>query len=180
MDTSLLAGWENFYVIVGSTAGGLTGLTFVVIALVSEMARGRPAGVGTYVTPTIVHFGGVLALAAFLSMPHQRVASLSAGFAVAGIAGLVYGGSIAASLWRQRRSAAYQPVIEDWIWNVILPIVVYACLLILAALIRHAVTAALYLVATLSLIMLFIGIHNAWDIAVWMTVNPPRDRDAGG
>ena len=30
MDGSLLAGWEKFYVIVGSCAGGLTGLTFVV------------------------------------------------------------------------------------------------------------------------------------------------------
>ena len=32
MEASLLAGWENFYVITGSAAGGLTGLTFVVIA----------------------------------------------------------------------------------------------------------------------------------------------------
>jgi hypothetical protein len=74
MDAPILAGWENFYVIVGTSAGGLTGLTFVVIVLVRETMHGaRPAGVGAFVTPTIVHFGGVLALAAFLSMTSTSV-----------------------------------------------------------------------------------------------------------
>ncbi len=174
MDASLLAGWENFYVIVGSSAGGLTGLTFVVIALISDGPRGvRPTGVGAFITPTIVHFGGVLAFAAFLNMPHQRVASLSAGFAVAGIAGLIYGGFIAANM--RRVGSAYVPVLEDWIWNVILPTLVYAGLLVVAVLIWYEPMPALYAVAALSLIMLFIGIRNAWDIAVWMTVYKQRE-----
>jgi hypothetical protein len=174
MDASLLTGWENFYVIVGSAAGGLTGLTFVVIALISESARGvRPTGVGAFITPTIVHFGGVLALAAFLNMPHQGVVSLSAGFAVAGIAGVIYGGFIAANMRRVGR--AYVPVLEDWIWNVILPTLVYGCLLVVAVLIWREPTLALYAVAALSLIMLFIGVRNAWDIAVWMTISRARE-----
>jgi hypothetical protein len=173
MDASLLAGWENFYVIIGSSAGGLTGLTFVVIALVSDVAGGvRPAGVGTYVTPTIVHFGGVLALSAFMSMPHQRLLSLSAGFAVAGAAGLIYGGLIARNMHRQ--VITYVPVLEDWIWNVIVPTVVYGCLLVMAVVLWYRPTLTLYGVATLSLSMLFIGIRNAWDIAVWMTLQRSR------
>ena len=44
MDASLLAGWANFYVIVGSSAGALTGLTFVVIALIRDTRRVRPTG----------------------------------------------------------------------------------------------------------------------------------------
>jgi hypothetical protein len=71
MDASLLAGWENFYVITGSSAGGLTGITFVVIALIRDVQHigPTPAGLRAFVTPMIVHFGGVLALAAYLSMP---------------------------------------------------------------------------------------------------------------
>src|SRR5437899_9461550 len=103
MDASPLAGWENFYVIIGSSAGGLTGLTFVVIALIRaalprDASGAPPTGLRAFVTPTIVHFGGVLALAAFLSMPYQRVLSLSAGFGIGGLAGLTYGGFIAASM----------------------------------------------------------------------------------
>jgi hypothetical protein len=172
MSSSVLSGWENFYVIVGSSAGGLTGLTFVIIALVRDAARGvRPAGLGAFVTPTIVHFGGVLALAAFLSMPHQRPLSLSAGFAVGGVAGVIYGGFIAANMRHQ--GVVYVPVLADWLWNVILPTLVYACLVLMAVLIWHWPTETMYVVATLSLAMLLIGIRNAWDIAVWMTTRGP-------
>ena len=100
MEGTLLAGWENFYVIVGSCAGGLTGLTFVVIALIRDVQRPTGTSLRAFLTPTIVHFGGVLALAAYLSMPHQGVMSLSVGFAVAGLVGLSYGGVIAANMRR--------------------------------------------------------------------------------
>ena len=32
-----LSGWENFYVIVGSSAGALIGLQFVVMTLIADM-----------------------------------------------------------------------------------------------------------------------------------------------
>jgi hypothetical protein len=43
-----LAAWESFYIIVGSSAGALTGLQFVVMALVAEARQGssRPRGLG--------------------------------------------------------------------------------------------------------------------------------------
>src|SRR5436309_12981813 len=98
MDGSLLAGWENFYVIVGSSAGGLTGLTFVVIALIRDVQRPTGTGLRAFLTPTIVHFRGVLALAANPTMPHQPVMSPRGGLAFAGLVGLLYGGAIAASM----------------------------------------------------------------------------------
>jgi hypothetical protein len=169
MEASPLAGWDNYYVIVGSSAGGLTGLTFVVIALIREAMQGvRPSGLGAYVTPTIVHFCGVLALAAFFSMPHQHVTTLSAGLAVAGIAGLIYGASVASAL--RDHGPQYIPVREDWIFNVILPTLVYAVLLAMAFVIWRYPTEALYTVAVATLGLLLIGIRNAWDIAVWMSI----------
>jgi hypothetical protein len=169
MDTSLLAGWENFYVIVGSSAGALTGLTFVVIGLVRDARRIAPFALSVFVTPTIVHFSGVLALAAYLSMPHLHVATLSAGYAAGGLAGLIYSAFIAVHM--PRPGSAYTPVREDWIFNVILPALAYGCLLIMAVLVWRWVAQTLYVVAALSLLMLFVGIHNAWDIAVWNTVS---------
>src|SRR5437879_4420152 len=95
---SALADWANFYVITGSAAAGLMGLTFVVIALAAN-GRGMTAtGMRAFVTPTIVHFGTVLALAAFLNMPRQNAISLGLGFGAAGVAGLIYGGLVAASM----------------------------------------------------------------------------------
>ncbi len=173
---SLLAGWESFYVIVGSSAGGLTGLTFVVIALAADARAARASGVRAFVTPIILHFGQVLALAAFLSMPHPSILALSIGFAVAALTGLVWSGIIIANIPDNRSD--YEPVWEDWLWNVILPVIAYLLMLGAAIAVWHHTASALYMVAAATLALLFIGIHNAWDIAVWMTIsrsNKARD-----
>jgi hypothetical protein len=170
METSPLAGWDNFYVIVGSSAGGLTGLTFVVIALVRDVMRGvQPTGLGAFVTPTIVHFCGVLALAAFLSVPHQHLPSLSAGLALAGVSGLLYCGRISRHM--SAHSPNYLPVAEDWLFNVILPACAYGVLLLMAILMWYFPAGSMYGVAAATLALLLIGIRNAWDIAVYMAIN---------
>ncbi len=172
MTPSLLTEWANFYVITGSAAAGLTGLTFVVIALSAEAKRVNLRGLRTFVTPTIVHFGAVLALAAFLSMPHQGVLSLSLGFGAAGLAGVIYVAVIAVGVGRI--AGDYIPVHEDWIWNVVLPGIVYGALFATAFLIWRRPEASMYGVAAVSVLLMFIGIHNAWDVAVWNSV---RKRD---
>ncbi|MGB6309157.1 MAG: hypothetical protein WBF89_15335 [Steroidobacteraceae bacterium] len=173
MTASLLAEWDNFYVIVGSSAGGLTGLTFVVIALASDAKRVNLRGLRVYVTPTIAHFGAVLLLSAYLSMPHRGILSLSVGFGAAGAAGVAYMVFIGANIGRI--SAAYIPVAEDWIWNVIVPAIAYGSLLAIAFLIWRRPDPCLYAAATASLLLLIIGIHNAWDIAVYNTVSKPGE-----
>jgi hypothetical protein len=105
-----LADWDNFYVITGSSAGGLTGLTFVVIALAAEARRVNAAGLNTFITPTIVHFGTVLALAAFLCVPRQTTLSAAIGVGLAGLAGLIY---IAVIFWHIGHSMGkYQPFVS--------------------------------------------------------------------
>ena len=64
---SALSRWENFYVIVGSSAGALTGLQFVVIALIAETeALGGVQEIRAFGTPTIVHFCVSLLIAAIV------------------------------------------------------------------------------------------------------------------
>ncbi len=168
MEPSLLGGWENFYVITGSSAGGLTGLMFVVITLIRDVSRVRVHGLRAWVTPTIVHFGAVLSFSAFMSVPHQTVLSLSLGFGLAGVAGLVYCGVIAANM--RRTNSEYVPVREDWVWNVVVPAVLYAFSIVAAAMIHRHRAEALYGMGAVALALLFLGIRNSWDIAVYMTL----------
>jgi len=170
-----LAGWENFYVITGSSAAGLTGLTFVVIALVSDAYRVNATGLRAFITPTVVHFGSVLALAAFMTVPHQGVLSLSVGFALGGLAGLIYVAFIATSI--QLQANRYRPVVEDWTWHVALPAVAYGALLAMGFVIWRHTAQSLHGVAAASILLLFIGIHNAWDIAVWISLNKQQTRE---
>ena len=173
MESSPLSGWDNFYVIAGSSAAGLTGLTFVVISLSAGARRVNALGLHTFVTPTIVHFGAVLAVAAYLSMPRHGLLSLSLGLGAAGLAGLIYAGALRARM--RRLAPEYPPVAEDWIWNVILPGIVYGALLIEAPLIWRWPHQSMYGVAAVVVLLMIIGIHNAWDIAVWNTVRRPVD-----
>lgn len=164
-----LAGWESFYVILGSSAAALTGLQFVVIALSAEanVTRGE-AELGAFATPTIVHFCAVLLIAAIISTPRQTAGSLSLCLSVAGIAGLFY------SLWvllLARQQTGYAPVLEDWIWHTGLPIITYACLFIAGVVTRWHPASALYIIGAMALLLLFVGIHNAWDAALWLSIN---------
>ena len=173
MTMSLLAEWDNFYVITGSASAGLTGLTFVVIALSTDAKRVNMNGLRAYVTPTIVHFGAVLALAAYLTMPHQGVLSLSLGLGAAGTAGVAYAAFIAASIGRIKSD--YVPVREDWIWNVILPALAYGTLIACAFILWRRPEESLYAIAAASVLLMFVGIHNAWDVAVWNSVRKQSD-----
>jgi hypothetical protein len=170
---SLHEGWDNFYVILGSAAAGLMGLTFVVIALLSDARRANVAGTSGYITPTIVHFGTVLALSAFLSVPRQSMTSLSLGFGATGIATLIYTGVIVANMRRFARN--YKPVLEDWVWHAILPALVYGALFAMAFLLWRQPQQTMYGIAACLTLLLFIGIHNAWDVAVSVTVQKQKD-----
>jgi hypothetical protein len=50
---------------------------------------------------------------------------------------------------------------------VILPAAAYGCLFAVAFLIWRWPVASIYGVAASLVLLMFVGIHNAWDIAVW-------------
>ena len=126
-----LAGWENFYVIVGSSAGALIGLQFVVMALVANMPRGPGAAQAgeAFATPNIVHFGTVLPLSAALSAPWNGLGGAAVLWALLGSSGVAYTLIVA---WRMRVQTAYQPEFEDWLCHALLPFAAYAMLAIAA------------------------------------------------
>lgn len=167
-----LAGWENFYLIIGLSAAALTGLMFVVITLTAETRGANDAGgLEAFASPTILHFCAVLLVAAILSTPGHTPASLSFSLAVCGVAGIAYSASITVRL---RRHKAYVPVRSDFIWHILLPLIAYVCLFGSAAVVWVGADAALYSVAVGALLLLYIGIHNAWDSAMWMAVHRRR------
>jgi hypothetical protein len=161
-----LAGWENFYVIVGSSAGALIGLQFVVMALVASLPRGPGAAQAgeAFATPTIVHFSTVLLLSAVLNAPWSSVGVAAVAWGLLGLAGFVY--SIVVTR-RVRTQTAYQPEFEDWLFHVLLPFAAYALLAASAFAAGTHVRQALFGVAAAALLLLFIGIHNAWDAVTY-------------
>jgi hypothetical protein len=61
-------------------------------------------------------------------------------------------------------------VLEDWIWHAVLPLIAYALLLIAALLLRQHPERVLFVIGATALLLLFIGIHNAWDTVTYIAV----------
>jgi len=161
-----LSGWENFYVIVGSSAGALIGLQFVVITLIAELpsTQGQAQAGAAFGTPTIVHFGAVLLLSALVSAPWHGVGAAAVGWGLLGLGGIAYEAIV---MRRMRGQTAYTPEFEDWLFHVVLPFVAYAVLAATAVVARSRAGAALFGVGAAALLLLFIGIHNAWDAVTY-------------
>jgi hypothetical protein len=170
-----LSVWENFYVIVGSSAGALIGLQFVVLTLIAS----RPVGAGTaqaghaFATPTIVHFGAVLLLAGILTAPWQGVTPAAVLWGLLGLSGIIY--SAVVIRW-MRRQGAYKPVFEDWLFHVLLPLAAYTTLAVAAFAAGSHLRAALFAIGAAALLLLFVGIHNAWDAVTYHVFeNKPKN-----
>lgn len=175
------AGWENFYVIMGSAAGALIGLQFVVITLIASrprLASQGQAGSSAFATPTVIHFGAVLLLSGVMTAPWPGAASVALIWRLMGVAGVGYEVIV---IRRMRRQSIYIPELEDWLFHALLPFAAYGTLLGSAFGIRSSPSATMFGVGAAALVLLFSGIHNAWDAVTYHTFSAkPHGPNEGG
>jgi hypothetical protein len=165
---SPLTTWQNFYTIIGTAAATLTGLMFVVVTLIAgvRLRVSSPSeAFATFNTPNVVHFCAALLVAALLSAPWQALWPAGLLLGLSGLGGMIY---VVIVLRRARRQTDYQPVLEDWLFHTILPLVSYTALLVAAMLLPGHAAPALFVIAAGTVLLLFIGIHNAWDNVVYI------------
>jgi len=164
----LLKDWENFYVIMGAAAAALTALTFVVITLVAGVRQQRKDDqtIAAFSTPTVVHFGAALFITATLSAPWQVLWLPGLLLGVAGLGGIGY---VLIVLRRALRQNGYQPVLEDWVWHIILPFGAYTALVVATIVLPSNPVSTLFVVGAVTILLLFIGIHNSWDGITYIT-----------
>jgi hypothetical protein len=169
---SELASWRGFYGIVGSSAGALTGLQFVVIVLGAQVnVLGSAATTRAFGTPTIVHFCSALLVSAAMTVPWQRLSGLAMALGAWGAGGSVYALAV---ILHMRRQASYVPVLEDWLWHFVLPLVAYFALLGAAIMLARRPETSLLVIGATALLLLFIGIHNAWDAVTYLALQGRR------
>jgi hypothetical protein len=173
---STLAHWANFYVIVGSSAGALTGLQFVVMTLIADAQMASSMReIRAFGTPTVVHFSAALLISAVLSAPWHAFSDVGLCLGVFGAAGLLYSLVV---VRHARKQTGYTPDGEDWFWYVALPLVAYAALAGAGVLLFRLPGPGLLVIAATTLILLFIGIHNAWDTVTYVAVERRRRSQA--
>jgi hypothetical protein len=171
---SPLAAWETFFFLVGSSGAALTGLQFVVIALIAESRRrATHREIEAFGTPTIVHFAGVLLVSALLSAPWRGLTRPAIILGLCGIVGVTYTLIVTK---RARSQTTYRVVFEDWLFHVGLPFIAYALLILSAVWLRSDAHRALFITGASCLLLVFIGLHNAWDTVTYITVEASQLR----
>src|SRR5690242_13648757 len=149
---------------------------FVAIALIAEsQPRGSKPQIAAFGTPTVVHFCAALLVSTILTAPWTALGGAALALGTAGAVGAVYTLVVAGRAHRQR---GYAPVLADWIWHAALPLVAYVLVAIQAARLARDPTAALFGIGGATLLLVFVGIHNAWDTVTYVALERmPRSTD---
>ena len=165
-----LSDWQNFYMLIGTAAATLTGLMFVVTTLIAGIDAHLStlnAAVSAYNTPTVVHFGTVLLLAGILSAPWQTFSSLSLVLGLLALGMVLYLVIVLRRMWRVPN---YQSTLEDWLWYMAFPLLANVLLIVAAFLLKKNPSLALYIVGSAMMLLLLVGIRNAWDMVTFLAV----------
>ncbi len=165
-----LSNWQSFYMIIGTAAATLTGLMFVAITLIAGIEQHEStlnAGISAFNTPTVVHFGAVLLMAAILSAPWQAFSSVGLLLGLLGLGGALY---LVIVMRRMRRVPDYRPPLKDRLWYITFPLIAYIVLFVAAIVLSANPVLALYMIGAAMIVLMFLGIHNAWDLVTFFTV----------
>jgi hypothetical protein len=173
---SELTHWDSFYVILGSAAGGLIGLQFVVMTLIAERPLKGIAEAGqAFASPTIVHFATVLFLSLLLRAPWASIVPAAVIWGLLGVVGVVY---LVIVALRIRKQQSYAPVLEDLAFHLALPAIAYLALLAGALFAPRHEVKSFFAVGAAATLLLFVGIHNAWDsVSFFVYVRPGEKKN---
>jgi hypothetical protein len=165
---SFLTTWQSFSVLIGSAAATLTGLMFVVATLIAGVrVSSSSEAFATFNSPNVWHFCAALLVAAVLSAPWQALWQAGVLLGLCGLGGVTY---VVIVVRRVRRQTDYQPVKEDWLFHTVLPLVSYSALVVAAIVLPAHPAPALFVIAAATVLLLFIGIHNAWDNVTYIAL----------
>jgi hypothetical protein len=166
--------WHDFYLTTGASAACIFGATFIVATLVTNLRENpnvqRGIGLKGFITPTAVHLGSVLTGSVILLMPTLRQWELVAAFAAGGIAGIVY----CVIVWTRIKNMPID--IPDRIFYAALPFLLYAAIVVGAVLVALDDALGIEIFGIAFLVLLMIGVRNAWDMATFMIMFEERNR----
>jgi len=167
--------WHDFYLVVGTGAAALTGLLFVIVSLGPHVVAGQTrTGVRAFVSPIATHFTTVLIASSLMLVPELPLPFLGALLAAGGFGGLIY------TAWtrvHQRWRNSELPYL-DWIWFIGLPVACFALILASGVAIAMSLAIGLYGIAGTALLLIVVGIRNAWDVVLWVA-QQPRPEETG-
>jgi len=156
-----LSEWKDFFVMIGTASGVIVGASFVVATLAAEV-KNRSLGMRGFITPTAVHLGSVLVGSAILAVPTLTAGSLAVLLGAGGLAGAVYSVIVCSRIWHLNLG------LDDRLAYGLLPVAIYLAMAAAAVMVFWRVTETFEILAVSMVVLLVIGMRNAWDMANFM------------
>lgn len=168
----MFSGWEDFYALIGSAAGALIGIMFLVATLTAGRDPAQVSrGARVYITPIVFHFAVVLVVSVVAEIPNLSIVAAGIVLALTATAGFLYAAVTTARIfspgWRDG------PDFWDKCFYGFFPLLAYLTLVGTAGLVWFARDPSVYVVGATMLVLLLIGITNAWDMATTLTQRRP-------
>ena len=175
--TASLAAWRDFYMLIGTASATLVALMFVAASIgAGVFTRKHQVGIRSFLSPTVVHFTAILVVCLFAIIPIQTWFTMAALLVCSGAIGMAY------SAWVWRRMTRYGIIgtidAIDRLWYAQLPMPAYLLVAVAGVALWDKSMTGLDLLAATQILLLLIGIRNAWDMTVWIidrrqAPNPP-------
>jgi hypothetical protein len=166
--------WDSFFLLIGSAAGALIGLLFVVATLNNRVERSKALkGTMLYMTPIVFHFAMVVVVSGVVMAPNLGEGALGIAIGVAALVGLVHG-AVITRLFFVVRTPGQAHWSDIWFYAVG-PTVVYAALAGAAASIWRGAAFAPEALGAVLMTLLLLCIRNAWDLVTWLAPKPDSE-----
>jgi len=163
----MFEGWENYYLMVGSSAGALIGLMFVVVTLTAGRDRAEVEhGKHLYTSPIVWHLAVILALSGAAAVP--GIPASIFGYSALGLAVLGFGWGVRSAVGIARRPGAPEAAGFDMFWYGVAPAIVYLGLTIAALGLLWGEPWATNGIAAALMALLLVSIHAEWDLVTYL------------
>jgi hypothetical protein len=168
----MFAHWDSYYLLIGTAAGALIGLLFVVATLnagreVSTVTHGTK----TYLTPTVFHFAMVVTVSALATAPELPAFFVGLALGACAFAGLLYASWVCVRLSQNKLEGQHWS--DFWYFGAA-PVATYLALGATAAAVWIAPATVPYGTAFLLLLLMLLSIRNAWDLVTWLAPRQKR------
>ena len=163
----MFEGWENFYLIVGPSAGALIGLMFVVVTLTAGRDyQQTETGKHLYTSPIVWHLAIVLMLSGAAVAPGIDARAFGFASLFFSVLGFAMGCRSALGIWRRKMTGA-DSFFDMW-WYGIIPALVYVGLAVAALATLSGASWRADAVALALMALLLVSIHAEWDLVTFL------------
>lgn len=167
--------WENFYLIVGPSAGALIGLMFVVVTLTAGRERDETErGKHLYTSPIVWHLAVVLLLSGAAVAPGVSPKLFGLLTAAVALLGILLGVRSMVGIARGQLTGPANNLFDTW-WYGVIPATVYIGLAGAAVAVLAGSAWSADAVAVALMALLLVSIHAEWDLVTFLAAiaEPP-------